>query len=135
LVVVALGTLTLLFAPGHAAYAQIPSGCKCKPIVSLNPDTSCNCPDITLTNLTVSRFGKCSKVLGNCTGVSTLSCHVEGTVSESGAGCTGGFVDVPFTLDRDCVSFDNMTDVAIACTGGIPGQDHRVRLNCEKCKQ
>jgi len=127
----AIVAVALLIAPAPGASPQVQVGCTCTPEVSLIPDTSCPCPGIIITNL-VARVGKCSKVLGVCTGNSTLSCKIEGTVSETG--CTGGFVDEPFVVMRDCISFDNQGDDPIDCSM-TTGQQHRVGLTCKKCEQ
>ena len=130
LAALAVGTAALLLSPAPVAYPQIQTGCKCTPEVSLLPDVTCPCPGITITNL-IARFGKCSKVLGQCTGQSTLTCRIEGTVSETG--CVGGFVDEPFLVIRDCISFDNQAADPIDCSM-TTGQEHRVGLTCKKCE-
>lgn len=103
--------------------------CSCQPEVQLLPDDTCPCPGLTLTNLTTSRLGRCSSMGSNCTGVSTQNCKVVGTVSESG--CSGGFVDEPFSIQASCLSFDHMVDFPISCTGS--SGTHRVGLNCKAC--
>jgi hypothetical protein len=129
LATMAVGAAAFLFAPAPTAPPQLQTQCKCIPEVSLDPDTTCPCPGIVITNLT-TRDGKCSKVSNQCTGASTLTCRVDGTVSETG--CVGGFVDQPFCFVKMCLQFDNMCDFPIDCSM-TTGQHHRVLLNCKKC--
>ena len=116
---------------GHAA-RQMQVACKCTPELTLNPDEGCLCPDIILTNITPSRIGRCTKVGANCALPTVVTCKVEGTISESGAGCSGGFVDEPFLLTANCnPNFDVQVQQGFNCTGG--GGTHFVQLSCETC--
>ena len=129
----ALSAVAVLLTLSYVGHAQIggPS-CSCAPILSLAPNTNCPCPGITLTNLTTSRFGNCKRVGLTCDNtISTKKCKLAGTVSETG--CAGGFVDEPFSILADCLSFDNMVADDLACTSG-GGLNHQVRLNCKACK-
>jgi hypothetical protein len=136
-----LGTLlgaaaAFLVAPASLTYSQIGQICDCAPDVTLAPDPTCPCPDITIANV-VSRFGKCNGLPGNCGNTTTLTCKVTGTVSEINCQTgTTGFVDQPFEVMACCkanpVGGCDQVFTAIPCTNG-GGAEHHINLDCGDC--
>lgn len=134
----------LLASPRGAAPqgggGPIQVGCKCKAEVSLGYHFQCPC-SLILTNLTTSRMGRCTMVVGGggqltCNGPSTLFCKVAGTVSETGPNCVGGVVDLPFSLEKECVP-DKLTSAyfQFPCTGDPnPKLWQTVALGCYPCR-
>ena len=123
--------ITVLILPRHIAAAQLPT-CTCSPDLKFIGDPACPCPDIMLTNLTLARLGECVRAGTICQPQSVTKCKVEGTVSEGGTGCSGGFVDQGFTLQHNCPGSPVPTVQAFPCTG-LAGHHHLVQLNCNDC--
>ena len=122
----------LVLSPGHIAAPQA-QACKCAMEVTLDPDEACPCPDIMITNLTNLRMGECLTSGGICfPRTSTAKCKVAGTVSETGAGCSGGFVDQPFMMERNCTDQPHTNLYPIPCTG-LAGHRHLIQMSCDSC--